>query len=344
MTRTHTSILALALLWTPGCMEQRIIDHGNDTGDGDITVHVETEPLDVDPFGHNHTGGRTDGYDPNSCDEPIDTGSAEPCPEPAYVKPGALNTGPYDESVLRDSSSVTVSEDGAVIEDLYVRGMIKVKANDVTLRNLIVDCEDASLYGIQTQSDYSDAVIEHVEIKNCKSAGIDGPNFHASNVEIHEMWGNAVNAYDNVTLQFSWIHHLGKTESSYNNGIQTGKGSNILLLANFFDMPIGALDSGSGESYQSDATSFSSTKLGDIDNFVMEGNWLNGGNYTVYFSGSEDGADDDFWLSNSALIGNRFGRDYRWGAFKAIGNIENLDVSCNRWDDTSELMDINDAD
>ena len=133
-------------------------------------------------------------------------------------------------------------------------------------------------------------------------------------------------------------------EGAHADGNQTRTGSNILLRANFFDMPIPESDNGPGGPYASNATSINSTELGDIDNFVMEDNWLNGGNYTVYFGGSTETSDDDFVLSNSALTGNRFGRDYRYGVLSRRGNIENLDVSCNRWDDSGELMDINDAD
>lgn len=274
-------------------------------------------------------------------DPPIlDTGG--PCPDPGYEKPGPLNTGPYDESLLEQSSGLTVTEDGAIIENIHTTGMIKVEANNVTIRNAIVDCQDSSWYGIQTFSDYTGTVIEHVEVINCKSAGIYGPNFHGKHLHIHEMWGDAVKARDNVTLEFSWIHHLGKNEGAHADGNQTRDGSNILLRGNFFDMPIPEGPNGPGSPYDSNATSINQAHLGNIDNLVMNGNWLNGGNYTVVFSSDPDKAEGDFALTNSALFNNRFGRDYRFGVLQIKGNVEDLDIACNRWDDTDELMEIND--
>lgn len=42
---------------------------------------------------------------------------------------------------------------------------------------------------------------------------------------------------------------------------------------------------------------------------TIEGNWLNGGNYTVYVRDKGTGHPID----DVVITGNRFGQDYRWG-------------------------------
>ena len=240
-----------------------------------------------------------------------------------------------------DVGSLDITEDNAVITNVHVRGRVKIQANNVTIRNAIVDCADSNLYGVQTFYEYTNAVLEHVEIVNCTSAGIYGPNFRASHLEIHEMWGDAVKTRSDATVEFSWMHHLGKKEGAHADGNQTRAGTDILLRGNFFDMPINGSESGPGSPYKSNAASINAAEVGSVDNLVMEGNWLNGGNYTVYFSADPKYGEGEFVLSNSALVHNRFGRDYRYGVLSTRGNIENLDIRCNRWWDTEVLMEIN---
>jgi hypothetical protein len=321
---------------------------------GEPLTPAEATPAEDTPT--EDTGGGTSGHDEPVDEPPVDeppvdeppvedTGSgsdpAEMCPTPDYDKPGPENTGPFDESILVDSGSLTVTEDWTVIENVHVNGRIKVEANHVTIRNAIIDCADANWYGVQTFDEYTDTIIEHVEIVNCKSAGIYGPNFHASYLEVHEMWADGVKAHSNTTLQYSWMHHLGKNEGAHADGNQTREGVNIVLHGNFFDMPIPESDAGPGSPYDSNANTMMQAAIGNIDSLIIDGNWMNGGNYTVYLTGDryEDGLYD---LANAELINNRFGRDYRYGVLALSGPLPDLTIACNRWDDTGELMDIND--
>ena len=67
----------------------------------------------------------------------------------------------------------------------------------------------------------------------------------------------------------------------------------------------------------------------------MEENWLNGGNFTVYFTDKGVGYGDP---TNCRLVNNLFGRDYSFGVLQTTGYVY---VAGNRWEDTLELMDIN---
>ena len=80
-------------------------------------------------------------------------------------KPGPDNTGPYDESLLEVSSSVTIRDDGTLLENVDISGRIRIEANNVTIRNFRID-GGGTHYGIQIASGYSGIHIEDGEIFN----------------------------------------------------------------------------------------------------------------------------------------------------------------------------------
>ncbi len=249
-------------------------------------------------------------------------------------KPGPHNTGPYDESLLVPSGSIKVTQDGAVIENVHVSGGIYVEANNVTIRNFRIDGGFSTLYGVKCTYGKTGIVIEDGEITRCASAGMYGTGFTARRLEIHEMAQDAIKCRGDNVVEGCWIHHLGLDPNAHADGNQTRKGSNILLRGNFFDMPKGI----SG-GYKSNATSINQAELGDIHNLVMDGNWLNGGNFTVYFTAKNKYGQHE--MRDCKLINNRFGRDYAYGVLKKDGNVINFVCYGNVWDDTGGDMDIN---
>jgi hypothetical protein len=56
-----------------------------------------------------------------------------------WTKPGPHNTGPTAPDLPVPSGSISVREDGAVIENIFVSGTINVEAADVTIRNFKID-------------------------------------------------------------------------------------------------------------------------------------------------------------------------------------------------------------
>lgn len=248
-------------------------------------------------------------------------------------KPGEHNTGPTDTTNMITTGGMTITQPGTVIENRIITGTINVKADNVTIRNFILDGSNAS-YGIRCDYGYQNILIEHGEIRNCSSAGIYGRNFTARCLEIHEMGADGLKARGNTLIEGCWIHHLGKNPGAHADGNQTRSGSNITMRGNFFDMPKNI-----GAPYKSNAASINQAEAGPISNLVMENNWLNGGNYTVYF---EAEAQHGYSTTNCSLINNRFGRDYSFGVLRVHGNVSGLQVYGNVWDDTGEEMDIND--
>ncbi|MFT7680148.1 MAG: hypothetical protein ACI8QC_004154 [Planctomycetota bacterium] len=246
------------------------------------------------------------------------------------VKPGPFNTGPTDPGALTSSGTIIVTQAGAVIENVHVHGTVEIRAPNVTLRNFIIDGGYATPYGLRATEGHSGLVIEDGEIKNITSSGIYGGDFSAARLNIHESGGDAIKATSNVLFQSSWIHHLGTNDGAHADGDQTRWGSNFVFRGNNMDMPVNV-----GPPYKSNATFIVQTGAGPVDNFLIEGNWLNGGNFTVYFTDKGVGYGDP---TNCRLVNNFFGRDYSFGTLHTTGYVY---ISGNRWEDNGELMDIN---
>jgi hypothetical protein len=64
---------------------------------------------------------------------------------------------------------------------------------------------------------------------------------------------------------------------------------------------------------------------------------MNGGNYTLFIT-----AKNGYTFDACTVTQNRFGRDYRFGPLRTDGPLSNIHLSGNVWDDTGELMSIND--
>jgi hypothetical protein len=253
-----------------------------------------------------------------------------------WVKPGPGNTGPTAPELLVPSGSITVTQDGAVIENVSVTGTIAVNAANVTIRNFTID-GNGSPYGIHMRSMASNVLIEDGEIYGINSSGLLGANFTARRLNIHHSGGDAIKTTSNNLVESCWMHHLGMNPGAHADGNQTRSGSNITFRGNFFDMPVPESAAGPGAPFNSNAASINQAKAGNISNMVFDRNWMNGGNYTLFIT-----AKNGYTFNGCTVTHNRFGRDYRFGPLVTSGPLSNIHLSGNVWDDTGELMSIND--
>lgn len=247
-------------------------------------------------------------------------------------RPGPYNTGPSKPAALLPSGSIVANQDGQVIENVEVTGSIRIEANNVTVRNFRVN-GSGSHYGVQTGFDFTGTVLEDGEILNVSSACIFGKGFTARRLNLHESGGDGVKTRGDVLVEACWIHHLGSNPGAHADGNQTRVGDRIVFRDNNIDMPVSTSPNGE-PGYLSNAALIIQDSLGTIDDFLIEGNWLNGGNYTVFITPNHPSG-----ITNLRVLNNRFGRDYRYGPFQT-GGIPMI-VSGNVWDDTGELLDAN---
>ncbi|HPF13096.1 MAG: LamG domain-containing protein [Planctomycetes bacterium] len=245
------------------------------------------------------------------------------------IKPGPHNTGPLDSTLLEDVGSMTITKAGTRIENVRIRGALTIQADDVTVRNFVIDATNEP-YGIRCSFGNTGIVLEDGEIYNMSSAGVFGGGFTARRLNLHDSGGDGFKTSSGSTVEGCWVHHLGTLPGAHADCNQTRDGQGFVFRGNCFDLPIDI-----GAPYKSNACLIVQTGLGPIDDVLIEGNWLSGGNYTIYITDKGNGYGPP---TNVRLIGNRFGREYRYGVLTNSGQVH---LEGNRWDDTGELMSIN---
>ncbi|NYF99022.1 right-handed parallel beta-helix repeat-containing protein [Janibacter cremeus] len=240
--------------------------------------------------------------------------------------PDAQSTGVPAGVELEPSDSLRITQDGTVIDGLHVNGVITIDADDVTIRNTLVQT-GTSLYPIKVTDDTTGAVIENVEVDNEGGTGIGIYLQGAAtvrNANIHSAEDGIRIQEDNVLIEDSYIHDLQPHEGGHHDSIQIRNGDNVTIRGNNLQAYVPSLDTPLNASLQIGSLA------GDhpISNLQVIGNLMNGGNYTI--NGGRSGDTDSAHYAD-----NRFGDDYRYGA---VGNLQDGSVweDTNVWHDTGE--------
>jgi predicted acyltransferase (DUF342 family) len=172
---------------------------------------------------------------------------------------------------LTPSGSITVNQDGAVIENLDINGRIDVRADNVTIRNVRVSGDSAHLIRNRGRN----LLVEDVTLVGQQpcSAGIAFSNYTARRVDVSGC-ADGMKANGNVLIEDNYIHDLRKWAGTHNDGIQSTGGSNIVIRDNRIE---GAFRG-----------SVSAIKLtsehNHLSNVTVEGNLFSGGNYSIYLT------------------------------------------------------------
>lgn len=251
--------------------------------------------------------------------------TTEPVPDPVPVFPAADTTGVPDGVRLTASESVTVTEDGTVLEGLHVRGRIVVEAQDVVIKNTLVE-SDTSLAPIHVTRDASGVLIEDVEVDNQDGTGI-GIFLQGSatvrRVDVHSAEdGMRINA-DDVLVEDSYVHDLSRMPDGHHDCIQIRSGDRVTIRGNNLQAYVEATDDPMNSAVQIGSLSGED----QITDLLVVGNLMNGGNYTVNGGGREE-------IESARYVENRFGRNYRFGV---VGNLQNsVWEDSNVWHDNGE--------
>ncbi|MEZ6019226.1 MAG: hypothetical protein R3F17_03745 [Planctomycetota bacterium] len=83
-----------------------------------------------------------------------------------------------------------------------------------------------------------------------------------------------------MLVEGRWVHHPGTAPGAHADCNQTRGGSNFIFRGNYMDLPIDI-----GEP-QAERGLHQADRRRSGDNVLIEDNWLNGGNFTVYTSTS----------------------------------------------------------
>jgi hypothetical protein len=227
------------------------------------------------------------------------------------VKPGPDNTGPRTDALEVSSGTMTITEPGAVIERIEHRGEIYVQAPGVVLRDVRVISH--GWYGIRVFEGASGVIIEHAEIAleqqpaGQAAVASSGGNLTLRNSELRGN-GDGAKVGNGDVYERNWIR-MSKPDTGSDlhlDGLQAdGGGTGVVIRQNRIELPPDVDGNAAIIINGSMAPS-----RGDI---LIEGNWLDGGNYTIYAGVNKDGS----CQPDVRAIGNRFGRNQRYGLLSA---------------------------
>lgn len=241
---------------------------------------------------------------------------------PPVVYPDESTTGVPEGLALEASDSLTITEDGTVVDGLEVTGTVTVQADDVVIRNTRI--VNTGSYPVRLDGGKG-LLIEDSEIDG-QGRGYGSVVFSGytlRRVNIHHVTEGPRIAGDDVTIEDSYVHHLVQKGDNHTDVVQVVGGTGIVVRGNNLQ----------GHNPDSGLLGNAAFMFGEDDKEVrdctVEGNLMNGGNYTVNGGGSgTTGAQCRF-------RDNQFQRDARYGSHGNLGPGVDWDDS-NTWHDTGE--------
>lgn len=234
--------------------------------------------------------------------------------------PDETNTGVPAGTVLTDSGSITVSQNGAIIENLNITGNITIRANSVTIRKVRITSGD--YYPIDHNNGNTGLVIEDTEIFGLShnvTAGISFGNFTARRVYIHGS-ADGIKADSNAIIEDSYITDLAYNAQvdTHNDGIQTTGGSNVTIRHNTCKLSV---TPGANACIQV------GTEWGGNSNWLVTNNLFDGGGWTIN-AGNGNGP-------NMVFTNNRFTRNAGYGP----GGVPGATWTGNYFDDDGTAVE-----
>lgn len=230
-------------------------------------------------------------------------------------RPGPMSTGVPAGTDLRPARTIRARNAGAVLEGLDIRGGVTIEADNVTVRRSRVT--SGTFWAVYIAEGVLGTVLEDLEIagKVGCDAGISGGNYTARRLNVHGC-SDGVKLGDNTTIEASWIHDLRVTPTSHNDCVQLSGGHSVTVRGNALEAP----------PWQNSAV-FIKVDFGSIDDVLVDGNWLDGGGYTLYVVSA----------SSVTVRNNRFGRRHDFGPASIESSITQ---SGNVWDDTGRSITL----
>jgi len=246
------------------------------------------------------TGGSGGVNPPSAVAAPTTLGVVRPGEGVRVIRPGfpdATTTGVPRGVTLRPAGEVVVATAGTVIDGLDIQGCLVIQASQVTIRRSRIRCQGA--YVVKVADTASGVLLEDVEIDgagNPATIAIGLVGYTVRRANIHHV-GDGPRMASATVVEDSFIHDLSAGPGSHTDGIQSTGGTGITIRHNRIENP-----------KRQTSCIMLGADLGDISSARVEGNLLNGGNFTVY-AGAEAGRT----ATGITISGNRFGRGSVYG-------------------------------
>ncbi|NAZ86847.1 right-handed parallel beta-helix repeat-containing protein [Kineococcus indalonis] len=216
--------------------------------------------------------------------------------------PGPQDTGVPLGTRLEPSGSITVTEDGRVLEGLDVDGCVSVKADDVVIRNVRIRCGGKQRAVVVEGSDRG-LVVEDSEIDGLGTTevAVGWSGYTLRRVDVHSLL-DGPRLGSGVTVEDSWVHDMVRAEGFHGDALQSNGGSGIVVRGN----TLVPTDTSTGDVLNAAVQLGAENDSGKLSDVLIEGNYLDGGNYAVNVRG-DDG------ISGVVLRENVFGDGSRYG-------------------------------
>ncbi|MDJ0337985.1 hypothetical protein [Cryobacterium sp. PH31-O1] len=203
------------------------------------------------------------------------------------------------------NGDLNITKAGTVISGLDIRGLVKINAINVTIKNSIIRGRSVSAPAalVNNLGGRSGLKIIDSELYPSKPSpdinGIYGYNFTLTRVDIHGVIDGVHVTGSNVTIANSWLHgNLHYTSDpnqggkpSHDDSIQIQKGSNIKVY-------------GSTLSGSHNAGVQITQDTGDVSSFSFTGNFADGGACTINVAQKSYGP-----IYGAVVTDNKFGRN-----------------------------------
>jgi hypothetical protein len=214
--------------------------------------------------------------------------------------PDASNTGvPPGTALTVVNGNMTITTNGAIIENKDIRGCIEVNASNVIIRKSKVSCGNSSVIF----NNGTNLLVEDTEIVCGGTTGTTGltwQNYTARRINAHGC-ENILWAENNVTIVDSYLHDTipyDPVRDPHTDSVQIPSGgSNITVRHN--RIYGGYID-------QNDFGNSAIAMGGGTSNIIIDNNILAGGGYTIYCNQDSRGGP----AVGNRYTNNRFSRFY----------------------------------
>ena len=252
-----------------------------------------------------------------------DPGGSPTTKKNCVVKPSACgypdetNTGYKHTGVTLTTNGINInnegdfiiSQDNTVIDSKRIDGCVIVKAKNVTIkRSLITGCR--AYYNIWMQekagggiADTSNFLMEDVEVDGNKvftnAAIVDdnGKGMVIRRMHMHDV-ADGPHPGENWLIEDSYIHDMYVCPNEcHTDSIQSAGASNVTIRHNtILNNPDNAGTGGKN------AVVRIATEQGPVDNFIVDNNLLDGGNYAVQVRSQGNGAPRGVKVTNNRIV------------------------------------------
>jgi hypothetical protein len=204
------------------------------------------------------------------------------------------------------AGSYVADVDNSVVENLEIHGDLRIRAENVTVRNVWVYGTGPWTVFVEEGS----VTLEHVEIGHPDfpgERGVGGDNVTARYVDIHHV-EDGIKLDSNSLYEYIYVHDLDTlADGPHADAIQADGGAKNSIVRH------AVLDS-SGPLGTGNAAIILKSDLGSIDNIRIEDSYLNGGAWTFY---SREGGNGN--PTNVVLDNVQFGPVQEYGLMSIDG-------------------------